>query len=149
MLWEFLSRLLFTFIVYQDTYQCQSVSWSCKHQFTVTTSFTETEYIDQYNAAQKAIWIQFFLKELNSFYQNLIKKSTIIKQQKSYLWIWHFTSESSVWMLFITDSNSRLNRRYFEFKDISSKENEADSLSKLPSPQLYRMFKNLIHMNEI
>ena len=27
------------------------VSWSCKHQSTVTTSFIKTEYIGQYNAA--------------------------------------------------------------------------------------------------
>jgi hypothetical protein len=33
------------------------ISWSCKRQPVIATSFTEAEYIGQYNAARKVIWI--------------------------------------------------------------------------------------------
>ena len=129
----------------------KSVSWSCKCQFTVITSFIETEYIDQYNAAWKATWIWSFLKELG--YQNLIKNLIIIKADSQsaetlalnpafhtqvkhlnvvYHWQWQ-----------------QVEQKIFEFEDIASKDNEADRLSKPLDPQLYRTFKDLIHMNEI
>ena len=131
----------------------ESVSWSCKCQSTVVTSFTEAKYIGQYNAAQEATWIQSFLKELGSAYQNLIKDPIIIKADSqpaetlaldsafhtqakhlnvAYHWQWQ-----------------QIEQKVFEFKDIASKDNEADELFKSLDSQLYRIFKDLIHMNEI
>ena len=43
----------------------------------------------------------------------------------------------------------QIDQKIFEFKDISFKDNEADELFKLLDSQLYRTFKDLIHMNEI
>ena len=39
--------------------------------------------------------------------------------------------------------------KIFEFKDILSKKNRADRLSKLLAKQLYRIFKDLIYINKI
>ena len=39
--------------------------------------------------------------------------------------------------------------KIFEFEDIPSKDNGANSLTKPLARQLYRTFKDLIHMNEI
>ena len=43
----------------------------------------------------------------------------------------------------------QIDQKVFKFKDIAFKDNEADGLSKLLDSQLYRIFKDLIHMNEI
>ena len=43
----------------------------------------------------------------------------------------------------------QVDRKVFEFEDIPSKDNGADGLTKPFGPQLYRTFKDLIHMNEI
>ena len=131
----------------------ESVSWSCKHQSTVTTSFIKTEYIGQYNAAWKAIWIWFFLKELDSIYQNLIKKPIIIKVDNTgtealalnpafHIWVKHLDIVYH-WQW------QQIDWKIFKFEDILFKNNEADDLIKLFDSQLYRMFKDLIHMNEI
>jgi len=61
-----------------------------------------------------------------------------------YLEILQSTIDASIWMLPTTGQRQQVERKIFEFKD-----NGADSLSKPLNSQLYRMFKDLIHMNEI
>ena len=127
------------------------VSWSCKHQSTVATSFTEAEYIGQYNAAQESVWIQSFLKELS--YQDLIKELLVIKADNT-------AAESLSWDSTIHSRAKHMNVAYhwqwqqiewnlLQFEYIPSKENAADGLTKPLATQLYRTFKDLIHMNEI
>ena len=111
----------------------------------------KAEYIGQYNAAQKATWIWSFLEELN--YWDLIKNSIIIKadsqlteilaldpafhtQAKHLNVVYHWQQQQIEWKI-------------FEFKNIAFKNNEADRLFKLLDSQLYRIFKDFIHMNEI
>ena len=129
----------------------KSVSWSCKHQSTVTTSFMKTEYIDQYNAAWEATWIWSFLEELS--YWNLIKNSIIIKADSQSA---ETLALNSAFHIQVKHLNvvyhwqwQQIEQKIFKFEDIAFKNNEADRLFKLLDSQLYRIFKDLIHMNEI
>ena len=128
-----------------------SVSWSCKYQFIIAISFMKIKYIDQYNAAWKATWIQSFLKELN--YWNLIKNSIIIKSDSQSAEILALNSAFHIWIKHLNVvyhwQQQQIEWKIFKFKDIAFKNNEADRLFKLLDSQLYRMFKDLIHMNEI
>ena len=131
----------------------ESVSWFCKCQSTVITSFIKIKYIDQYNAAQKATWIWFFLKELNSLYWNLIKNSIIIKADSQSAETLALNSAFHIWAKHLNVVYhwqwQQIEWKIFKFEDIVFKDNEADKLFKLLDSQLYRIFKDLIHMNEI
>jgi hypothetical protein len=127
------------------------VSWSCKRQSTVATSSTEAEYIGQYNAAREATWIRSFLEELG--YQDLIKEPLVIKadSQTAEALSLDPTIHSRAKHLDVAYhwQRQQIERKIFEFEDIPSKENGADGLTKPLAKQLYRTFKDLIHMNEI
>ena len=92
-------------------------------------------------------------EELGSLYWDLIKDSIIIKadsqpakilaldsafhtQVKHLDVVYHWQQQQIEWKI-------------FKFKDIVFKDNEVDRLFKLLDSQLYRIFKDLIHMNEI
>ena len=127
------------------------VSWSCKRQSTVATSSIEAEYIGQYNGAREAIWIQSFLRELG--YLNLIKKLLVIKADniRAESLSQDSTIHSQAKHLDVAYhwQRQQVERKALEFEDIPSKDNGADSLTKPLARQLYRTFKDLIHMNEI
>src|SRR6266487_1744312 len=128
------------------------VSWSCKRQSTVATSSTEAEYIGQYNAAREATWIRSFLEELGS-YRDLIKDPIIIKADsqpaETLALDPAFHTRAKHLDVAYHWQRQQVDRKVFEFEDIPSKDNGADGLSKPLGPQLYRTFKDLIHMNEI
>ena len=127
------------------------VSWSCKHQSTIATSFTKAKYIGQYNATQENVWIRSFLKELG--YQNLIKKPLVIKADniRAEALSQDSTIHSQAKHLDVAYhwQRQQVERKALEFKDIPSRNNKANSLIKFLVKQFYRIFKDLIHINEI
>ena len=129
----------------------RSVSWSCKCQSTVATSFMKTEYIDQYNVTWESVWIQSFLEELD--YWDLIKKLLIIKADNmtAKFLSWDSTIHSQVKHMNVVYhwQQQQIEQNLLQFKYISFNENAADNLTKLLVTQLYRIFKDFIHMNEI
>ena len=129
------------------------VSWSSKCQFTVAMSSMEAEYIGQYNAAWEATWIRSFLEELGPSYRDLIKEPLVIKADsqpaETLALDPAFHTRAKHLDVAYHWQRQQVDRKVFEFEDILSKDNGADGLTKSFGPQLYRMFKDLIHMNEI
>ena len=101
--------------------------------------------------AWEGVWIWSFLKELG--YWDLIKKPLIIKADNM---IAEFLSWDSTIHSWAKHMNvvyhwqwQQIEWKLLEFEYISFKENAADDLTKFLVMQLYRIFKDLIHMNEI